>query len=96
MVIAKESTTMCLSQILGWIATLLFSAMVIPQIYKTLKTQSVKDVSLPMFITGLIANCIVLWYALLINQNPLIIKYIIGIVVTAIYIGVYFKIRGNK
>lgn len=85
-----------LSQILGYLATTIFSIMYIPQIYKTLKLQSIDDVSLAMFIMGFVGNIIALIYAILIDQPPLIIKYIIALIVIGIYLGVYFKIKGQK
>ena len=85
-----------LGQILGWIATTLFTAMYIPQIYRTLKTGKVDDVSLPMFIVGFIANIDALCYATMIHQKPLQIKYTLALVAIGIYLWVYFKIRGKK
>lgn len=85
-----------LSQVLGWTATILFSAMYIPQIWKTIKTKSVTDVSLPMFITGFIANIIAFCYATMINQKPLQIKYTIALLAITVYLVVYFKIKGKK
>ena len=85
---------MDLAQILGWIATFLFSVMVIPQIIKTVRTKDTSGVSLLLFITYLVANVVALAYAFLIYQPPLIIKYIIAIVTTVIYVGlflVYYK-----
>ena len=38
------------AQVLGWIATFLFSVMVIPQMAKTLKSRDTKGVSLLLFI----------------------------------------------
>jgi MtN3 and saliva related transmembrane protein len=80
---------MDLPQILGWIATFLFSIMIIPQMIRTVKSKDTSGVSLMMFIIFLIANIIALSYALLINQFPLIIKYIIALVTTVIYLGLY-------
>lgn len=77
---------MDLAQWLGWIATFLFSVMVIPQIIKTITLKDTKGVSLLLFIIYLIANVIALVYAFMIHQMPLIIKYIIAIVTTVVYI----------
>lgn len=85
-----------LSQVLGYIATIIFSAMYIPQIWKTIKTQSVADVSLPMFIMGFIANIDALCYATMIHQKPLQIKYSIALVAIGIYIAVYFKMKNKE
>lgn len=85
---------MDLPQILGWIATFLFSIMIIPQMIRTVKSKDTSGVSLMMFIIFLIANIIALSYALLINQVPLIIKYIIALITTVIYLvlyGVYYR-----
>ncbi len=78
-----------LSQILGWIATILFSIMIIPQMIKTFKSKSIDNVSLSLFIVYLFANFVALAYALLIAQSPLIIKYSIAIVTTMLYIVLY-------
>ena len=77
-------------QILGWIATTLFSIMIIPQIIKTIKSKDTSGVSLLLFIIYFIANVDALVYALLIGQRPLVVKYTIALVTTAAYIGIYF------
>jgi len=83
-------------QILGWIATILFSAMIIPQMIKTIRTKDVKGISLPFFTIYLIANIDALFYALLIHQNPLLIKYSFGIITTIIYLIIYLKCRKSS
>lgn len=78
-----------LAQILGWVATFLFSVALIPQIIKTARTKTVEGVSSPLFIINLIANVIALVYALLINQGPLVIKYTVALILTAAYLVLY-------
>jgi MtN3 and saliva related transmembrane protein len=86
-----------LAQTLGWIATILFSIMIIPQMIKTLKTKSTEGVSLLLFITFLIANIIALIYAFMISQPPLIIKYELGIMSTIFYLTIYYIYsKGNS
>lgn len=86
-----------IAQILGWIATFLFSIMVIPQIIKTIKSKDTSGVSLLLFIIFLIANITALVYAVMISQPPLVIKYIIAIVTTIIYIAIFlFYYTRNK
>jgi MtN3 and saliva related transmembrane protein len=80
---------MDITQILGWVATILFSIMLIPQILKTVRSKEIKGVSLLLFITYLVANIIALIYAYLIDELPLIIKYFIGIITAEIYIIVF-------
>ena len=82
-----------LSQILGWVATILFIGMVIPQFIKTYKRKSVEDVSIWMFLVALVANLVALSYAVLIKQDPLIIKYILGIFVTLAYIILWVRVK---
>ena len=86
-----------LAQILGWVATFLFSVMLIPQIIKTIKIKDTSGVSLFLFVIYLIANIIALLYAFLIDQSPLIIKYLIAIVTAIIYLSVFaFYSRRQK
>lgn len=87
---------MDLAQVLGWTATFLFSIMVIPQIIKTIKSKDTKGVSLLLFIIFLVANIIALAYAILISQPPLIIKYIIAIITTIAYIGIFLYYYSKK
>lgn len=84
------------AQILGWVATFLFSIMVIPQMIKTIKSKDTSGVSLLLFIIFLVANTIALIYAIMISQPPLIIKYIIAIITTIAYIGIYLYYYNNK
>ncbi len=87
---------MDIAQILGWIATFLFSIMVIPQIIKTIKSKDTSGISLLFFIIFLVANIIALIYAILISQPPLIIKYIIAIVTTVAYIAIFLFYYSQK
>jgi MtN3 and saliva related transmembrane protein len=87
---------MDIAQLLGWVATILFSVMLVPQIIKTIKTKDTRGVSLLLFVTYLVANIIALIYAFMINQPPLIIKYLIGIATAELYLVVfliYYKRR---
>lgn len=83
---------MTLDQILGWIATILFSVLLVPQIIKTWRTQTVEGVSLALFVLYLISNVIALAYALLIDEAPLIIKYVIAIATSVLYLWLYWRI----
>ncbi|HLC52466.1 MAG TPA: SemiSWEET family transporter [Candidatus Nanoarchaeia archaeon] len=80
---------MDLAQNLGWTATVLFSIMIVPQMIKTLKSKETKGISLLLFIIFLIANIIALIYAILIQEMPLILKYIIAIETTLAYIIIF-------
>ena len=78
-----------LAQILGWIATFLFSIMIVPQMLKTIKEKNVNGVSLFLFIIYLVANIFALIYAFLIVQPPLIFKYIVAIGITLVYLIIF-------
>lgn len=88
---------MSLALVLGWTATFLFTVCYIPQIYKTLKTKSVEGLSFWLLLIQFIANIVALWYATLINQAPLQIKYILALLFLFLCMAVYIKIwRRNK
>ncbi|MBI1968613.1 PQ-loop repeat-containing protein [Candidatus Woesearchaeota archaeon] len=87
---------MDVAQLLGWIATFLFSVMIIPQMMKTVKMKDTRGVSVLLFVIFLVANTIALIYALLISQPPLILKYILAMVTTGIYIGLYWRYKKRK
>ncbi len=85
-----------LAQLLGWIATFLFSIMIIPQMIKTIKLKDTGGVSLLLFIIYFAANIIALVYAFLIYQPPLIIKCIIALLTTIIYLVLYWIYYNRK
>jgi MtN3 and saliva related transmembrane protein len=87
---------MDLAQTLGWIATILFSVMIIPQMIKTLKSKDTRGVSFLLFVIFLIANIIALIYSVLIGEKPLIIKYVIAIETTVAYMGIFLYYRHKE
>lgn len=83
-------------EITGWLNMLLFSVVTWPQIYKTIKTKTVSGVSISVYYILIVANIDALIYALLINQPPLMVKYIFGLATALIYIYVYSKYGRKK
>jgi len=79
-------------QILGWVATLIFLVMPLPQIIKTIKTKTVEGVSAKMYVLFLIGNIIALIYAILITQPPLILKYTLSGLIAIFYLTIYWKV----
>jgi len=83
------------SDVLGWTATILFTICYIPQIVKTYKTNTIEGLSFGLLFISFIANIIAFWYAILIKQSPLQIKYafaillLIGCIYT--YLRIYLK-----
>ncbi len=78
-----------LAQILGWVATFLFSIMIVPQMIKTIREKNIGDVSLLLFIIYLGVNIFALIYAFLIVQPPLIFKYTVAIETTLAYLAIF-------
>jgi len=77
---------------LGWTATILFSVCYVPQIIKTLKTRSVEGLSFWLLFLQFVANIVALWYATLIYQPPLQIKYVLALAFLLICMGVYIRV----
>src|SRR3989338_1206049 len=91
----NHKNKMRLSETLGCIATIFFTVCYIPQIIKTAKTKTVEGLSFLLLFIQFIANIIALWYATLINQSPLVVKYILGLLFLAICITLYIKVKLN-
>jgi len=85
-----------LPQVIGWIATILFSIMIVPQIIKTIRVKDTTGISLTLFIIYLIANLFALAYAFMIVQPPLIFKYVVAILTTLIYIFLFIYYKSTK
>lgn len=84
-------------QVLGWTATTIFSLMLVPQIVKTLRTRTLKGVSLWMYVLYFVGNCVAICYAGMIHQGPLVIKYAIALVTTAFFfIAAVYSVRSEN
>ncbi len=79
-----------MEQLLGWSATLLFSLAYIPQIRRMLK-EGTRGVSPWFLLLPVVANIVALFYALLIHQDPLVVKYILGLFLSALCLVAYFE-----
>lgn len=80
-----------MSEILGWIATVLFIVCYIPQIARLKKDNKL---SIWLLIISLVANIVALIYSILIHQPPLLVKYALTIVV--IIISLYYYDSSNQ
>ena len=83
---------MKLADILGWTATMLFTICYIPQMLKTFRTKTVDGLSFRLLFISFIANIIALWYATLLQQPPLQVKYVLALAVLAGCIYLYLKV----
>lgn len=85
-----------LSDILGWIATILFTVCYVPQMIKTYKTRTTDGLSFLFLGIAFIANIIALVYATTIDQRPLQIKYILALFFDGACILLYLKVRKHE
>jgi len=83
-------------EIWGIFAGLITTSGYIPQIIKTLKTKTIEGLSFLLLFISFIANIIALWYAVLIDQAPLQVKYVLAIVLLALCLGLYLRIFLQK
>jgi len=79
------------TEIIGLIAGLLTTAAFIPQVIKTWRTKSAKDLSLVMFLLYCLG--VLLWsiYGLMIDQFPVILWNIITLALASVIL--YFKLK---
>jgi MtN3 and saliva related transmembrane protein len=79
------------TEIIGLIAGLLTTAAFIPQVIKTWRTKSAKDLSLVMFLLYCLG--VLLWsiYGLMIDEFPVILWNIITLALASVIL--YFKLK---
>ena len=74
------------TEIVGYMAAVFGTALMMPQLYKSFKTKRVDDISMVMLVVYLI-NCS-LWesYGILIKSNPVIICNFLALIIGSIQI----------
>ncbi len=74
------------TEIIGYLAAVFGTALMMPQLYKSFKTKRVDDISMVMLIVYLI-NCS-LWetYGILIKSNPVIICNFLALIIGSIQV----------
>ena len=82
-----------MSEIFGWIGTVLFTCCYGPQLYRTYLTKQVHDVSLVMWLIQWVAYSSCLVYAISIKAEPMIIGYSLGWLMTAWWLELYRQYR---
>jgi MtN3 and saliva related transmembrane protein len=77
--------------LLGYIASVLTTTSFVPQVYKTWKTKSAKDISLTMFL--MLTTGVICWliYGFLRNDLPILIGNIITLVLCSVIL--FYKLR---
>lgn len=78
-------------EIVGYSATIVGTSIMLPQVYKTFKTKTSKDISWGMLVLYFL-NCL-LWlvYGFLIFSNPLILTNGIALIISSVQI--LFKVK---
>lgn len=76
--------------ICGYIATILFCLMLLPQLYKSITTKSVDDISICFLFLMLSAATFMSIYSYTIKAYPVIITNIFNIIISLTLIVVYF------
>ncbi len=71
-----------LTTIVGYLATVTGTCVMLPQVYKTFKTKSVKDVSWGMLVIYFFNGIFWLTYGLLLGAFPIILTNSIAIVIS--------------
>ncbi len=82
---------MKLEEIIGYVAAILTTSSFIPQVFKTWKSRSTKDISLAMFIAFCAGVFLWLVYGILLASVPIIIANAVGLALGLIILAL--KIR---
>lgn len=80
-----------LKDTLGYLATILSMISLFPQIYKTYRTKSTKDISATMSVLGIFASLLWLTYGIILKAVPIIIAN--GIVLFNFSLLFIFKLK---
>ena len=81
------------SVICGYVSTVLFSVMLLPQVYKTVKTKSAKDLSIYFLILFFIGSILRGYYSYTIKATPIILNNIIVAIIMVILMVLYRKYK---
>ena len=80
-----------LAQIIGLVAAFLTTAAFVPQVIRTLKTKSTRDISLGMFTMMFTGTALWLVYGLMIDELPVILANSVSVCLS--FIIFFFKLR---
>lgn len=77
-------------EMIGLVAGILTTAAFVPQVYKTWKSRSAKDLSLGMFLVFVVGVALWLCYGLALQNLPIILANAVTLVLTSFLL--YFKL----
>lgn len=84
------------SEVIGIIAGALSCTTFLPQVIKTWKSKSTKDVSLTMFLLASAGTLLWLIYGIMIDSISIIGTNIVVLFLSLTMLGLFFKNRGKK
>ena len=76
---------------IGAIAGLLTTAAFVPQVWRTWRTRSTRDLSLPMLVTFMCGIFGWLAYGIILRESPIVASNLITLVLTAMLIGMKLR-----
>lgn len=82
--------------IVGYMATVTGTCVMLPQVYKTFKTKSVEDVSWGMLVIYFFNGIFWLTYGVLLGAAPLIITNLLALIICTTQITLQVKYAGNS
>ena len=85
-----------LTTIVGYLATVTGTCVMLPQVYKTFKTKSVEDVSWGMLIIYLFNGVFWLTYGLLLGATPLIVTNALALIICTTQITLQVRYSRNQ
>ncbi|MDR2191369.1 MAG: SemiSWEET transporter [Endomicrobium sp.] len=83
-------------EILGFIAGALTTCAFVPQVYKTYKTKSAKDVSMPMFVIFACGTISWVIYGIMSAKPPIYVSNVIIFILAAFQIALKIKYDAKK
>ena len=81
------------AEIIGTLAGLISCVTFFPQVVKTFRSKSARDISPAMFLLALTGTALWLIYGIMIHSNPIIFTNCIVFILSAIMLILYFKYR---
>jgi MtN3 and saliva related transmembrane protein len=79
------------STVIGVVAGCLSAITFVPQVYKTWKTKSAKNVSIQMFIISIVATLLWITYGIRTDKPPIYIANIIGFILSVTQVSLKVK-----
>lgn len=83
------------NEIIGFIGGILLSIQLLPQIIKSIKTKSTKDISYIFLVTSILGSIIMIIYGFLVNSISIIITLLVSCILKIILLLLKLKYDNN-